>query len=81
MLVPEIPRVRPRSHGLASCCRARSCVLALDLAVAGSSPLNIDVRVLFSDETDPANVRVTYSGQQRVRLDEHGEWDPIIRSR
>jgi len=23
-------------------------------------------------------VRVTFDGQQRVRLDEHGDWDPII---
>jgi hypothetical protein len=31
--------------------------------------------------TDPANIRVTFAGQQRVRLDEHGDWDPIIGDR
>ena len=28
--------------------------------------------------TDLMNVRVTFDGQQRVRLDEHGDWDPIV---
>lgn len=27
---------------------------------------------------DPAGLRVTFSGRDRVRLDEHGDWDPII---
>jgi hypothetical protein len=27
------------------------------------------------------NVRVTFAGQQRVRLDEHGDWDPLIGER
>ena len=31
--------------------------------------------------TDPANIRVVYSGQQRLRLDEHGDWDPIVNDR
>ena len=31
--------------------------------------------------TDPASIRVTYSAQQRVRLDEHGDWDPIAGDR
>ncbi len=31
--------------------------------------------------TDPATIRVTYSAQQRVRLDEHGDWDPIVGDR
>lgn len=25
----------------------------------------------------PASLRVTFEGQQRVRLDEHGEWEPV----
>jgi hypothetical protein len=28
--------------------------------------------------TEPMTVRVTFDGRDRVRLDEHGEWDPII---
>jgi hypothetical protein len=28
--------------------------------------------------TEPMNVRVTYAGRERVRLDEHGDWDPIV---
>jgi hypothetical protein len=28
--------------------------------------------------TEPMTVRVTFAGHQRVRLDEHGEWEPII---
>jgi hypothetical protein len=31
--------------------------------------------------TDPMTVRVTYAGHQRVRLDEHGDWEPIIGER
>ncbi len=31
--------------------------------------------------TDPASIRVTYCGQQRLRLDEHGDWDPIVGDR
>jgi hypothetical protein len=31
--------------------------------------------------TDPMSVRVTFAGQQRVRLDEHGDWDPIVGDR
>lgn len=31
--------------------------------------------------TEPATVRVTFSGQQRIRLDEQGEWEPIIGDR
>ena len=31
--------------------------------------------------TEPASVRVTYCAQQRVRLDEHGDWDPIVGDR
>jgi hypothetical protein len=30
---------------------------------------------------DPASMRVTFAAQQRVRLDEHGDWDPIIGDR
>ena len=28
--------------------------------------------------TELMSVRVTYEGHQRVRLDEHGDWEPII---
>ncbi|MEO8703185.1 MAG: hypothetical protein ABI867_24275 [Kofleriaceae bacterium] len=28
--------------------------------------------------TELMTVRVTFAGQQRVRLDEHGDWEPII---
>jgi hypothetical protein len=28
--------------------------------------------------TEPMTVRVTFDGRERVRLDEHGEWDPIV---
>lgn len=28
--------------------------------------------------TDPATIRVTFAGRERIRLDEHGDWDPII---
>jgi hypothetical protein len=28
--------------------------------------------------TDPASIRVTFAGRERVRLDEHGDWDPIV---
>ncbi len=31
--------------------------------------------------TELASVRVTYAGHQRVRLDERGDWDPIIEAR
>lgn len=47
-------------------------------------PVNLDVRLLFVDgerAADPATIRVTYSGQQRIRLDEHGDWDPILGDR
>jgi len=27
---------------------------------------------------DLMSVRVTFAGQQRVRLDEHGDWDPLV---
>ena len=27
---------------------------------------------------EPMTVRVTFDGRERVRLDEHGEWDPIL---
>jgi hypothetical protein len=28
--------------------------------------------------TEPMTVRVTFDGRERVRLDEHGEWEPIL---
>ena len=28
--------------------------------------------------TEPHRVRVTFAGRERVRLDEHGDWDPIV---
>lgn len=28
--------------------------------------------------TEPMTVRVTYVGRERVLLDEHGDWDPIV---
>jgi hypothetical protein len=28
--------------------------------------------------TEPQDVRVTFAGRERVRLDEHGDWDPIV---
>jgi hypothetical protein len=28
--------------------------------------------------TEPYRVRVTFGGREHVRLDEHGDWDPII---
>ncbi len=31
--------------------------------------------------TEPTSIRVTYSAQQRIRLDEHGDWDPIVGDR
>jgi hypothetical protein len=31
--------------------------------------------------SDPATMRVTFAGRERVRLDEHGDWDPIIGDR
>lgn len=39
-------------------------------------------RALWTNPRDRAtelySVRVTFDGQQRVRLDEHGDWDPIV---
>jgi hypothetical protein len=31
--------------------------------------------------SDPSSIRVVYDGQQRIRLDEHGDWDPIVNER
>lgn len=28
--------------------------------------------------TEPRTIRVAFEGHQRVRLDEHGDWDPIV---
>ena len=28
--------------------------------------------------SEPMTVRVTFDGRERLRLDEHGEWDPIV---
>ena len=28
--------------------------------------------------SDPAQIRVTFVGRERVQLDEHGDWDPIV---
>lgn len=27
---------------------------------------------------DPAKIRVTFVGRERVQLDEHGDWDPVV---
>ena len=39
-------------------------------------------RALWTNPRDRAtelySVRVTFDGQQRVRLDEHGDWEPIV---
>lgn len=31
--------------------------------------------------SDPSSIRVVYDAQQRIRLDEHGDWDPIVNDR
>jgi hypothetical protein len=31
--------------------------------------------------TELMSVRLTFAGQQRVRLDEHGDWDPVVGER
>lgn len=42
-------------------------------------------RAMWANPRERANelatVRVTFAGQQRVRLDEHGDWDPLIGDR